>query len=417
MSNNAPYNTLSPEEKNSGYLPDIRKVCLIRSLKDFRGKDGIKQILNDYKKRQEKDYFTYERAISLGSIGKKKKYDKENNLLPYSYVGPADIFTPIKKTKTLNNNTINISKVTRNSSTSSVKKTKHVFNNSNENFQFVDNKSLRYYYEDIKKRINDQKNKKLEQKSLLIKLPRAIRKSLNDQENIFLKQAKTKRSSDKLEDYLKVKAHKESKNDLLMNKSNDFQNTMQEKIIVNKNITEDVKYRDNFWTVTLRNPIINGQYEKVGYLNVGNKYEPMFTLFNLNNNIEYVKNPKGKNKSISYKDLDENSHFPKTKQDLLHLNNIRSLKINGKNLLDLEINRENKIKGKKILYNKRNIEFMYDKEVSSNTPNKTAFIESYNFNDLSNNRVFADNFSMRDYYKGLNLTSKYSNSVCKTCYN
>ena len=414
MAKNVSFHTLNNSEEISNF-PTLRKMCLIRSLKDFSGKDEVKPILDNYEKRQQTNYFSYETAISLGSIFPKKKYDKENNLLPHSYVGPSDIFSPTKKSKITSSS--NNPKVPRNVSTSFVKKTKHSYINSNDNFQFIDNMHLRSYYEDIKKRINDQKNKERDKKYLLIKLPYAIRKSLNNQENIFIKAAKTKRTIDRLEDYLKNKAHKDSKNDLLMNKSNDFQTTNQEKTIINKNITEDVKYRDNFWNVTLRNPMINGQYEKKGYLNIGNKYEPMFTLFNLNNNIEFVKDPKNKNRSSSFNNLDEDSHYPKTKQDLLRLSNIKSLKINGKNLLDYEMNRENKIKGKKILYNKRNIEYMYNKEIGNNMTNKISFTENINSNDLSNNRVFANNFDIKDYYKGVNLSSKYSNSVFNTCYN
>ena len=415
MSKNLSFNTINSEEKKVRYLPKIRKVCLIRSFKDYKGKDEIKPILDDYEKRQQTNYFTYEKAISLGSLSEKKIYDKENNLLPYSYVGPSDIFSPIKKNKLLN--TSNTAKNPRNNSTSFIKKIKHTYNNSNDNFQFIDNFYLHSYYEDIKRRINDQNNRNKDKKCLLIKLPYAIKKSLKDQENIFIKAAKTKRTNDRLENFLRIKAHKESKEELLMNKSNDFQNTNQEKIIVSKNVTEDVKYRDNFWTITLRNPLINGQYEKKGYLNVGNKYEPAFTLFDLNNNIEFIKNPKIRNKSCSFKNMDENSHFPKTRQDLIHLNNIKSLIVNGENLLNLEINRENKSKGKKILYNKRNIEYMYNKEVGNNLPNKSNFSENYNCSDLSNNRIFANNFNIKDYYKGMNLSSKYSNSIFNTCYN
>ena len=393
--------------------PKIKRTCFIRQLKDYREKEKIKKLIDDYKRHQETDYFSHSNTISIGKINNRLKNLKENNLASYSHVGSSETFfaSPKKiKTPTFSNS----SRACRLPSSPALKKIKRIsaLNNTNENFQYVDNASLHSYFEDIKKRINNQSYKKIEKKNFFFKLPKAIKKSLNEQENYFRRIAKEGKINEKLENFIKKKSHKESKNELLMNKLNDYDVQMQGKTIINKNVTEDNKYRSNLWKNTLRNPVINGKYEKAGYLNVGTKNIPLFTLFNLNSNIEFVKNPKYKNKTVSFKHLDESTHLPKTKHDLNLLNNMKNLKIDGENLLNFEMNRENKIKGKKILYNQRNIEFLYSKEMG-HSDIKSNTNENFNCNDLSNNRIFANNFNIKDFYKGLNLTSKYSNSIFK----
>ena len=390
-----------------------KRICFIRKLKDNQEKEKIKKFIDDYKKRQETDYFSPSKTISFGKIRNESKYDKENNLLPHSYVGFTDTFcssTKKNKIAILSNSSRNF----RVAMTPLVKKNKRnsILNNI-DNFQYVDNKSLHSYFEGIKKRINNNKYKKIQKKNLIFRLPKGIKKSLNEQENYFRRIAKEEKINEKLENYIKKKTHKENKSELLMNKLNDYEVKMQGKTIINKNVTPDNKYKGNLWTVTLRNPAINGKYEKTGYLNVGTKNIPCFTLFNLNSNIEFVKNPKYKNKTVSFKYLDENSHLPKTKQDLIHLNNIKNLDVKGENLLKFEMDRENKIKGKKILYSQRNVEFLYSKEMG-NSETKTIPNENYNFNDLTKNRIYANDYNIKDFYKGLNLTSKYSNSFFNT---
>lgn len=384
-----------------------KRTCFIQQLKDYQEKEKIKQFIDDFKKNQEIDYFSHSKTISIGKISNKSKYDKDNNLIPYSYVGPPEyFFSTQKKIKT--QTSLSSKRISHISFTPLIKKNKRNsnVNNINLNFQYVDNASLHSYFEDIKKRINNNIYKKIEKKNLFFKLPKAIKKSLNEQENYFRRIAKEGKINEKLENFIKKKSHKENKSELLMNKLNDYEVKMQGKNVVSKNATADNKYMSNLWTVTLRNPEINGKYEKTGYLNIGTKSLPSFTLFNLNSDIEFVKNPKYKNRTVSFKHLNENLHLPKTKQDLNHLNNIKNLNIKGENLLKFEMSRENKINGKKILYNQRNVEFLYSKE--------TGKSETYNCHDLINNRVFVNDYNIKDFYKGINLTSKYSNSLFNT---
>ena len=166
-----------------------------------------------------------------------------------------------------------------------------------------------------------------------------------------------------------LRVNKDNVSDLLINKSKNFDKKNQELSIIDKNITDDNKYRDNLWNITLRNGAINGKYEKDGYLNVGNKYHPMFTIFKINKNIEYFSNPRyersktGENVNNKlYLTLNENNYNLKIKNNLNVLNTIKNLEINGKNLLDTEDKRESEIKGKKILYNKHDLDYLFFKQ-------------------------------------------------------
>ena len=279
-----------------------------------------------------------------------------------------------------------------------------------DNFQLIDNKMLHSYYDNIRNRILKHKNKSTKNAIILKKIPFPIRESLIQQENVFKRALKNKKVNNKLKNYLKTKSHKDNDKDLLLNKLDDFQSKTQEKIIINKNITNDIKYRDNFWNITLRNPLVNGKYERLGYLNVGTILHPYYTLFNLNKNIEFIKNPKSEKKiRQTITDLNEATHMPKTKEQLYHLNSMKSLEVDGKNLLNFEIERESKLKGKIILYNRKNPEYLYMKEKGYNTNNANKTFE--NLKEIANNKIFGNNYNIKDFYKHLNLTSKYQSSL------
>ena len=395
---------ISPIKNNNSIdtPSNYKKYHFIKSLKEFDDKEKVKNALREYEKSQETNYFTYSKNIALGKINKRSKYDKNNNLIPYSYVGHEEIFYTSKSNKQL---------LLLNSSTIKKKKMKkNQIKEFSDNFQLIDNKMLHSYYDNIRNRILKHKNKSTKNAIILKKIPFPIRESLIQQENVFKRALKNKKVNNKLKNYLKTKSHKDNDKDLLLNKLDDFQSKTQEKIIINKNITNDIKYRDNFWNITLRNPLVNGKYERLGYLNVGTILHPYYTLFNLNKNIEFIKNPKSEKKiRQTITDLNEATHMPKTKEQLYHLNSMKSLEVDGKNLLNFEIERESKLKGKIILYNRKNPEYLYMKEKGYNTNNANKTFE--NLKEIANNKIFGNNYNIKDFYKHLNLTSKYQSSL------
>ena len=175
--------------------------------------------------------------------------------------------------------------------------------------------------------------------------------------------------------------------------------------ILYKNLNLENKYRNNLWNITLRNTSQNGKYEKLGYLNVGNQYNPKYTFFNMNKNLEYFTNPnkneneydrKGKYKRNLSLDIDDSLYNIKTRQNLHFLNNLKNLEIYGKNLLDFEEERERKIKGNKVLYKNEYLEYLFNKKT-----NKGKAVEG-----LYEDKLYANNYNMLDFMKNKNLNNK-----------
>ena len=100
---------------------------------------------------------------------------------------------------------------------------------------------------------------------------------------------------------VKKKVKKINIKDLLIYKSSFYNLKSLEDSILYKNLNKESKYRSNLWNITLRNTSRNGKYEKLGYLNVGNKYEPKYTFFNMNKNLEYFSNPNKNNNECEKK--------------------------------------------------------------------------------------------------------------------
>ena len=90
---------------------------------------------------------------------------------------------------------------------------------------------------------------------------------------------------------------------------------------------------------------------------------------------------------------------------------IKSLEINGKNLLNVEEKRETNIKGKKILYNKQEFELLHFKQnvKIKNKKYKKEKEKEINIDDIYRDKTFAKNYDEKDFYKNTNLMSKYSN--------
>ena len=433
---------INQKENEKKLFQKLKKVNMIKNLKDHKEKDQISKLITEYNKKQEEDYFLKQNNIYIGKINLKKSlFDKNNDIIPYSFVGTFNQSSPrpLKRIGTLRQSSnlyqsqesSNKNKNYNSLSVSRVEKQRNMKEllsiNSN---QIIDNTALKSYYEEIRKTISEKKKKNQDndRKKLMITMPFPIRKSLLYQENIFRKNTQEKKIVKLIEEKLKKKTKRQKLSDLLMNKSKNFDKKNQEISIIEKCITEENKYKDNLWNITLRNSPINGKYEKVGYFNVGNKYEPMYTLFNINRNIEYFNNPRytpTRNKSDEnsktkyddysnkklYNSLNEDNYELKTKKNLQKLDCIKSLEINGKNLLNVEEKRETNIKGKKILYNKQEFELLHFKQnvKIKNKKYKKEKEKEINIDDIYRDKTFAKNYDEKDFYKNTNLMSKYSN--------
>ena len=405
--------TPSTPKKNQ----EIKKLNIIKKLKEYEKQEKITNLLQEFNKKQEDDYFLTQNNIKIGKFSPEKKnfYDSNNNLIPYSYVGPSSLFNTSISKKATNIRTNSILKYKSNASSSKNKESLHI----NKNI-IIDNKYLKNHFNEIRKRISEIKLQKSEKNRLLFEVPFGVRRSLINQENNFIKLIKEKKLEKKLQEKIRGKCNKKDINELLINKNQFFDKKNQNYTIIDKNITLENRYRDNLWNITLRNLPINGKYEKVGYLNVGNNYHPMYTFFNMNKTIEFFSNPRyERNKTEDNKNnkilsnLKEDFYNLKVKNNLNVLNLIKSLEINGKNLLDLEDKRESEIKGKKIIYKKQDLDSMYlrQNEKSKNGKEIGDIMTKTSLDRIYQRKTFAKNYKKIDFYKNANLTSKYSNDL------
>ena len=395
---------------------EVKKLNIIRKLNDYKDHEKIKSLLKEFDKKQENDYFLTQANIKIGKIRSLDKKFSERN--PYSYVGPSQLLPNHNKRKLTNsvrykyNSSLSSSKLERKNKDSLNINKNHV----------IDNKSLKNYYNEIRQRIHEEKSRNEDRNKLLIEVPYGVRKSLINQENIFRKIMKEKRRKRIMEEKIKKKCNKDNINELLINKSKNFDKNNQQISILDKNMTEDYKYKGNLWNITLRNIPVNGVYEKKGYINVGDKYQPMYTLFNINNNFEYFNNPRyERNKteenkirnSKLYSILNEDNYNLKLKQNLQVLNSIKNLEINGKNLLEVEDKRESQIKGKKIIYNMQELDcLLFRHKDKSKTDREITDKEvKSTLDEIYEEKLFAKNYKKNDFFKNLNITSRYSNKM------
>ena len=412
-------------EKEETIFQKPKKLNIILNIKNHKEKDRIKKILTEFTKKQKKDYFLKQNNIFIGKINLRKTFfDKNNKLIPYSFVGPASQFSQISKSKQ-NNKQKNFNSL----STSRIEKQRNTKDLTNgNNTQIIDNIVLKSYFDEIRKKISTDSEKKRDRNKLLNKVPSSVKKRLICQENIFRRNNQQKKIEKLIEERLKKRTKRHNLSDLLMNRSKDYNSKNQEITIMEKCITNGNKFKNNMWNITLRNPRINGKYEEVGYLNIRDKYDPLYTLFNINSNISFFNKPiltpnkriKLHNKNNERK-INEYSNKKiasfngdiydlKTKHNLKILDSIKNLEVSGKSLLDVEEKRESKIKGKKILYNRQEFELMHFKQrlKAKNKKYKSDIEMPININDIYKDKIFAINYHEKDIFKNANLTSKYS---------
>ena len=390
-----------------------RNMNLLRKLTDYEEKDKITLLLDEYNKKVEKDYFLTQRNIRIGRLNTNPEKTRAN---PFTYhlQSPKktihqnqrrQVFLGDTSLNSYNNN-LNLYK---RSTTLSSRKMNRIMQNpdssNNSKKNIIDNNDLKRLYNDIRNRINNYKNKKKLKKKFYIEIPLNIRNCLYKQEKLFKKIKKEKNNKKLNEENIKLRTKNLDINDFLINKSSSYNKKNLEIQILDKNMTKENKYRNNLWNITLRNYAQNGKYEKLGYLNIGNNYEPRYTFFNMNHNLVYfnkpsslkaesVKNNKN-NKDIFFR-MDDNLYSLKTKQNLNYLNNIQNLEVNGQNLLNFEESRERKIKGNKIMHKNEYLEYLLNKKIN----------KGKGPDELYEEKIYAENYNGLDFMKNINLNSK-----------
>jgi len=390
-----------------------KNISLIKKLEDYADKDKVEFLLSEYNKKQEKEYFLTQKNIKLGKIYTDTK--KTSNPLTYLSSPKKSPHQSQRRQNFLSENSygsysnaMNLYK--RSGSLSSRKLNRLITNIETSNAlkkNVIDNIELKRHFNDIRHRINDIRYQKRYRKKIFVEIPINIRNSLYKQEKIFKKMKKEKNNLKINEKNIKQRTKIVDSNDLLINKSSNYNLKNLEISILDKNLNNENKYNNNLWNISLRNKKQNGKYENLGYLNVGNKYEPRYTFFNMNRNIEYFSLPeKSKTENIKNNlnkknisiNIDDNLYKLKTRQNLHFLKNLKYLRINGENLLDFEESREKKIKGNKILHKNEYLEYLYNKKLNKAKTSEPLYEE----------KIFAKNYNKLDFMKNSNLNSKFN---------
>lgn len=390
-----------------------KNISLIKKLEDYADKEKVEFLLSEYNKKQEKEYFLTQKNIKLGKIYTDTK--KTSNPLTYLSSPKKSPHQSQRRQNFLSENSygsysnaMNLYK--RSGSLSSRKLNRLITNIETSNAlkkNVIDNIELKRHFNDIRHRINDIRYQKRYRKKIFVEIPINIRNSLYKQEKIFKKIKKEKNNLKINEKNIKQRTKIVDSNDLLINKSSNYNLKNLEISILDKNLNNENKYNNNLWNISLRNKKQNGKYENLGYLNVGNKYEPRYTFFNMNRNIEYFSLPeKSKTENIKNNlnkknisiNIDDNLYKLKTRQNLHFLKNLKYLEINGENLLDFEESREKKIKGNKILHKNEYLEYLYNKKLN----------KAKTFEPLYEEKIFAKNYNKLDFMKNSNLNSKFN---------
>lgn len=384
-----PRNVLSQSPPNDIYFRNIKTY---KKLNKYTGKkkEKIKKILDICLFGENENYF-YMGDETLKRIGKSgPKFDSNSKVIPYSYVGPQDLFQKIKKMvvrpSKLTSMGSSFSGIGPDSKGSFLNKKSLVPNQKlkdNKGFQSIDSNYMKNYFDKIKTRINDKDKKESENKKLLNNLPNVIKESLTSQEHRLKNKEKNNKIKRIMLKTLSQKCHKTKK--MLMDNNDDFNRRVQELIIQDKKEDAYDKYNERTWNMTLRNTKENGLYSRNGYTNLGPSTQPICITFRMTHDQGLFFSPRmdddleDKNKALKTLNSNKNSCY---------LNTLNDLKINGKNLLNVETKREVGFRGKKKLYLPGTIDLnILDREHGPKTVVNNEFREK-----LFENHIYAKNY-------------------------
>ena len=416
-------------------LKNIKKILILKQYKSCYDKEN--RIINEIKNflKTEKILESNDKIL-IGKIIKQKcpRFDKNKNIIPYSFVGPDRMFM-LKRRKAINfqeHYSLNDALFHKNNAL--INQIYHISNKQNNNninddseenrsnkekikqesyYKIIDNGYLYNLYQTINNRIREfhsMENNKKRKNNLVNKI--ILNKTMN--KNNFKLPESINFNLLKQEKILKNYLHFQN---LMKNKNI---KTVRKKKIIRKELLGNILGKNTFyksdnnfyindnlknWNFKLRNHIINGKYERNGYLQTSPRNEDLYSIVNLNKEKEIIVNPLKKNKTnymiMRNKELakDQNIEF------------FGTLKINGNNLFNYEFRNEMKIQGKKKLYDFSQLnEINYKSESNEKSPELN---NENNLNEIYKDKIIAydynysnNNSSMKSFRKSFFNTSR-----------
>ena len=328
-----------------------KRLLFIKRYNSSLDKNGkiIDQIKNYMKQNKVLELSDRIKLNKLETL-KGPRFDKEKNLIPYSYVGP-DRFFIIHRREAIKN-VKNISPIFKHIS-------KQEKNNKDKSDMNINSKN---FFKTFVNRILINKNIDVEKK-IDKPLPKNIKAKLQKQEHILKRLYTYENITNNIENLI-LKKTKKNKSNILM-KVSKIKNSMNKYIK-----TEDINANLKNWNFILRNPKINGKYKRKGYFKATSLNEDLFSIINLNKNKQFFPTNKIKEENLTY------------------------LQLKGKNILEKRISNQRKTN--------KNIENNTSAKLNNNKNSK----DNFSFNEktdrnLSVNydeKVFAINYKYAPKY-------------------
>jgi len=357
--------------KTNNIENDKKKILFIKRYNlsmDKQGKifDQIKKYMNS------KKVFELNEKVRIGKLEilKGPRFDKNKNLIPYSYVGSDRYFITQRR--------------------EAIKNLTHVFKSGEKQFknnkEFSKIKSESDMYSRFLKTASKYviTNNIINEKKKIIKpIPKYLKSNLERQEKILKRFGTYENLEGSIENMLLKKTHK-NKKDLLL-KLNDLSNSTTH--LKNDGINANLKN----WNFELRNPKINGLYKRNGYFKATSLNEDLYSIINLNKENQICVNPfnyfnkRNLNKKITRREY------------------LGTLKLRGVNILEKAIN--NRRKTNRISENTQIIKTNSFKNLNQNF----SFIEKNDRNISQNfeDKIFALDYKSKDEYDKIESINKF----------
>lgn len=356
-----------------------KKTFLLHKINLSNHKDFEKEIRNQFENIQ--DYFDTSNKII---IGKKINFSSLNEI-PETGTRGGGFRRTMRMKKTMKSEDLN------SASPNGTQKS---------SYEIIDVNSVKHYFDQIKQLSIKNNNEKTLNKSLKY-LPTNIQKNLRYQQNSLNNKKNNDNHVRSLSNYLISKTKKDQKQ-LLLNTINEFQ--IKKGIIktIDNSVPFDKKYGVYNWNVSLRRPK-NFVGTRTSMINIGTNSNPFWTIIreknpkenefvaktegnSYKNNIQKYKklrlNSDSNNKVINGDQLTVNNYYYNTvatssinaQKKIDILNDISTLSLCGKNLLNLEYDSVLNMKGK--IYLKK-------KDGSNSSNNVTQLLHEKNYHETN----------------------------------
>ena len=403
-----------------------KRIFILKKYKScFDNHKTIQQEIKNYLKTEKSLEFSDK--ILIGTLVKQKcpRFDKNKQLIPYSYVGPNKIFS-LKRRKAIKNsigfnlshfeehnkfnayNNIKINNISNDLNDNTNEK--EVNQNNDGFFKVIDNQYLNNIYKSIYNKIkknhsmvnnefykikNKLFNKHKYSKTInkkLNQMPESLSRNLLKQEKILKTNDNLEKARQNINKIITKKVHKISK-DLLINT---VDNNKCNKAKFDKNTLNNIILTN--WNFKLRNPKRNGLYERNGYFKTTVANEDLYSVINLNKEKELFVNSLLNNINNNY----YNIRKKKLNKEWAKIECLETLNVKGNNLLDYEFKNEMELKGKKKLYDTIKMDKIRYK--GENKEKISGYDIEKNLKDFYKDKVFAYDYDDKNNKK--KMTSK-----------